>query len=62
MAVVLSVAAPFLGSLFVGVLEGAALADRKLSTSSRLCGVLIEVGKWLAGLLILFLLDTVLIS
>lgn len=62
MAVVLSVAAPFLGSLFVGVLEGAALADRKLSTSSRLCGVLIEVGKWLAGLLILILLDAVLIS
>ena len=62
MAIVLSVAAPFLGSLCVGVLEGAALADRKLSTSSRLCGVLIEVGKWLAGLLIYFLLGMVLIS
>lgn len=58
----LAVGAPFLGSLLCGVLEGAALGNRKLSTSSRVWGVVTEIGKWSAGLLIFFLVDMALLS
>ena len=60
-AIDLAIGAPFLGTLLCGVLEGAALADRKLSTSSRLWTIAIEVAKWTAGLLVYILFDVVLL-
>eukprot|EP01043_Picozoa_sp_COSAG02_P051581 COSAG02_NODE_5448_length_4314_cov_2.488019_1_plen_569_part_00 len=61
-SLILAVGAPFLGSLLCSVLEGAALGNRKLGTSSRLWGVATEIGKWSVGLLIFVLLDMVLLS
>lgn len=57
LASILAARGPFLGSLFCGALEGAGLADAKLSTASRLWSVAAQVGKWLAGVLTFLLLD-----